>query len=105
LMNQLMKPVQADTVHEEVISLETIDLYYRPVWAFEFHWKPKDKRGVIEFDAVTGQMRTSQSLMPKLGKMLSRDSLFDIGADTVGMLIPGGNLAVKIAKIALDTKK
>ena len=105
LMNQMMKPVQADAVHEEVISLETIDLYYRPVWAFEFVWKTKDKRGVLEFDAVSGQMRTSQSLMPQLGKMLSRDALFDIGADTVGMLIPGGNLAVKIAKIALDAKK
>jgi hypothetical protein len=107
LLNQTLKPVQADVVHEEAIVLETIDLYYRPIWAFEFVWKPKDKRGVVEFDAVTGQMRTSASLMPKidLGKMISRDTLFDIGADTVGMLIPGGNLAVKIAKVALDAKK
>ncbi|MGH2592254.1 MAG: hypothetical protein ACRDGG_01940 [Anaerolineae bacterium] len=105
LLNQMLKPVQADTVHEESLILETTDLYYRPVWAFEFHWKPKDKRGVVEFDAVTGQMRTSQSLMPRLTKMISRDALFDIGADTVGMLIPGGNLAVKIAKVALDAKK
>ena len=105
LLNQALKPVQADVVHEELIVLEATDLYYRPVWAFEFHWKPKDKRGVIEFDAVSGQMRTGTSLMPKLGKILSRDSLFDIGADTVGMLIPGGNLVVKAAKIALDAKK
>jgi len=105
LLNQMLKPVQADTVHEESLILETTDLYYRPVWAFEFHWKPKDKRGVVEFDAVTGQMRTSQSLLPRLTKMISRDALFDIGADTVGMLIPGGNLAVKIAKVALDAKK
>ncbi|HLF25380.1 MAG TPA: hypothetical protein VJG32_03500 [Anaerolineae bacterium] len=105
LLNQMLKPVQADAVHEESLILEATDLYYRPVWAFEFHWKPKDKRGVVEFDGVTGQMRTSQSLMPRLTKMISRDALFDLGADTVGMLIPGGNLAVKIAKVALDSKK
>lgn len=105
LLNQTLKPVQADIVHEEAIVLEATDLYYRPMWAFEFHWKPKDKRGVVEFDAVTGQMRTGQSLMPRLSKMISRDALFDIGADTVGMLIPGGNLVVKAAKIALDSKK
>jgi len=105
LLNQTLKPVQADVVHEESIILETTDLYYRPVWAFEFHWKTKDKRGVVEFDAVTGQMRTGQSLMPRLTKMISRDALFDIGADTVGMLIPGGNLVVKAAKIAFDSKK
>ncbi len=107
LLTQMLKPVQADVVHEESLILEATDLYYRPVWAFEFYWPPKDKRGVVEFDAVTGQMRTSQSLRPKidLAKMISRDTLFDIGADTVGMLIPGGNLAVKIAKVALDAKK
>ncbi len=105
LLNQMLKPVQADVVHEESLTLETTDLYYRPVWAFEFHWKAKDKRGVVEFDAVTGQMRAGQSLMPRLTKMISRDALFDIGADTVGMIIPGGNLAVKIAKVALDAKK
>lgn len=105
LLNQMLKPMQADVVHEESLALEVIDLYYRPVWAFEFHWQPKDKRGVIEFDAVTGQTRTGQALMPKLTRMISRDALFDLGADTVGMLIPGGNLAVKIAKVALDAKK
>jgi hypothetical protein len=105
LLNQMLKPVQADVVHEESLVLEATDLYYRPVWAFEFHWKPKDKRGVVEFDAVTGQMRTSQSLAPQLGKIITRDALFDLGADTVGMLVPGANLAVKIAKVALDAKK
>lgn len=107
LLNQALKPVQADVVHEEAIVLEATDLYYRPVWAFEFHWKPKDKRGVVEIDAVTGQARTSSSLKARLdlSKVITRDALFDLGADTVGMLVPGANLAVKIAKVALDAKK
>jgi hypothetical protein len=34
--------------------------------------------------------------------MVSRDALFDIGADTVGLLVPGGSIAVKLARVALD---
>ena len=102
LLASMLKPVQADTVTEESMTLEHIDLYYRPWWAFEFHWKPKDKRGVVEIDAITGQMRPGQALMPKLQRMVSRDALFDIGADTVGLLVPGGGIAVKVARLAID---
>ena len=102
LLAEMLKPVQADTVTEESLTLEQTDLYYRPVWAFEFIWKPKDRRGVVELDAVTGQMRPGEALMPKLTRMVTRDALFDIGADTVGLLVPGGSIAVKVAKIALD---
>jgi len=102
LLADMLKPVQADTVSEESLTLERTDLYYRPIWAFEFHWKPKDRRGVVELDAVTGQLRPGESLMPKLTRMVTRDALFDIGADTVGLLVPGGSIAVKVAKIALD---
>ena len=33
---------------------------------------------------------------------MSRRRLFDIGADTVGLLVPGGSIAVKVARAALD---
>jgi len=102
LLALMLKPVQADTVSEESMTLEHIDLYYRPWWAFEFHWKPKDKRGVVEIDAVTGLIRPGQALMAKVQRMVSRDTLFDIGADTVGLLVPGGGIAVKVAKLAID---
>jgi hypothetical protein len=102
LLAEMLKPVQADRVEEEVLTLETTDLYYRPVWAFEFHWKPKDKRGVVEIDAVTGQIRQGQSLVPALTRMVSREAIFDIGADTIGLLVPGGSIAVKVARAALD---
>jgi hypothetical protein len=102
LLTGMLKPLQADTVHEESITFEQIDLYYRPWWAFEFHWKVKDKKGVVEMDAVTGQLRNSQALMARLSRTVTRDSLFDIGADTVSLLVPGGGIAVKVAKMAID---
>ena len=53
-------------------------------------------------DAVTGELRNSQALMARLSQTVTRDSLFDIGADTVGLLVPGGSIAVKVAKLAID---
>jgi hypothetical protein len=102
LLAEMLKPVQADRILEESLTLETIDLCYRPVWAFEFHWRPKDKRGVVEIDGVTGAIRQGGSLLPQLGKVITRDALFDIGADTIGLLVPGGSIAVKVARAALD---
>ena len=102
LLAEMMKPVQADTILEESLTLDTTDLVYRPIWAFEFHWRPKEKRGVVEIDGVTGSIRAGGSLLPQLGRVISRDALFDIGADTVGLLVPGGSIAVKVARAALD---
>jgi hypothetical protein len=102
VLQAMFKPVQADVIFEETVTIEAIDLYYRPVYAFEFRWKPKDKTAVAEFDGVTGEMRNAKSLRQQLNLPISRDALFDIGADTVGMFVPGANIAVKLAKVALD---
>ena len=102
LLGTMMKPVQADSLNEETMSVQNVDLYYRPWWAFEFVWKPKDKKAVVELDAVTGLLRPGRALVDRVSKMMNRDALFDIGADTVGLLVPGGSIAVKVAKMAMD---
>ena len=98
----VMKPVQADKILEEKIVLQTTDLYYRPVWAFEFAWR--DKRGVIEVDSINGHTQSGKPMMAQVKGLLNRDLLFDIGADTVGLFVPGGSIAVKLAKAAIDSK-
>jgi hypothetical protein len=40
-----------------------------------------------------------------MGKVLDTGFLFDLGADAAGMLIPGGSIAVKVAKKYFDSKK
>lgn len=102
LLGELMKPVQADAVLEERMLVERIDLYYRPVRAFEFYWKPRDKRGVVEVDGLTGQVTIASSLSANIAKVLTRENVFDIGADAAGLLIPGGSIAVKVARVAID---
>lgn len=42
------------------------------------------------------------SLRLQIDRHISRDAMFDIGADTIGMIVPGGNLALKLARLALD---
>jgi hypothetical protein len=102
VLQTMLKPVQADVIFEEVVTIEAIDLFYRPIFAFEFRWKTKDKTAVAEIDGVTGEMRNAKSLRQQMNIPISRDALFDIGADTIGMIVPGGNIAVKLVKVAID---
>ena len=106
LLSEVMKPVQADRIIEESVGLDAVDLLYRPVWAFEYRWTPRDKTGVVEIDGVSGQVRQANALLPQLkGMMGNKDAWFDIGADTVGLIVPGGNIAVKVARVAFDRNR
>jgi hypothetical protein len=105
LVTEMMKPLHADTVLEESLTLELTDLYYRPIWAFEFLWRPRDRKGVVEIDALTGETRQGQALLPQLRGMMTRDVLFDIGADTAGLLVPGGSIAVRVVKAAMEKNR
>jgi hypothetical protein len=102
LLARLLRPLQADTVLEEQLAVERLELVYRPVWAFEFALPGKNRRGVVEVDALTGEATTATSLKLQIGRRVSRDALFDIGADTIGLLVPGGSIAVKLARVAID---
>ena len=88
VLASMIKPIQADKILEETAEIETLDLYFRPIYAFEFAWKTKNKTGVAEFDAVTGAMTSGKALHTKSDKAITRESLFDINAETVPSLIP-----------------
>ena len=101
LVQLLMKTFQADRILEERIDVESIVLYLRPVYAFEYHWIPRDKRSVHEFDAITGEQRAEGGQIKKqVVQVLDNDVLFDVGADAVGTVLPGGGMVVKIGRFA-----
>jgi hypothetical protein len=105
VVQELMKPIQADRLLQEELVLETADLYYRPLWSFEYKWLPKDKTGFIEIDGLTGQIRQTNQLLPQIkGMMTNKETWFDIGADTVELLVPGGGIAMKVARAVADRK-
>lgn len=107
VMAEVVKPVQhAQVIHEERVDVETIELNFRPVYAFEYEWTTKGKRAVIEFDALTGEIRAGGKKWAEQFKgMLSRDLIFDVTADAVGMIVPGGSIAVKLVKAVVDRGK
>ncbi len=102
---EVMKPVQADRILQESVALDATDLFYRPVWAFEYTWQGRGKSGVIEVDGATAQVRQGRPLRGQIRGIFTRDVLFDVGADTVGLIVPGGSIAVKLAKAAIDRRQ
>lgn len=105
-LSKMIKGIQADKILEEQVEVECVDLYYRPIYAFQYKWKSKNKTAIVEVDGVTGAVASgNRTFNEYLGKVLDRDFLFDLGADAAGVLIPGGSIAVKVAKHYIDKKK
>ncbi len=103
---KMIKGIQADTIHEESVEVTCVDLYYHPVYAFQYSWKSKGKDAIIEVDGLTGEIGTGSRVFSEyMGKVLDPNFLFDVGADAAGLLIPGGSIAVKVAKKYIDSKK
>jgi hypothetical protein len=106
LLGGMLKPVQADTLLEEQVTVEKIDLYYRPVYAFEYLWKPKDRKAVGEFDGLTGELRTGgKTIRQQISTVLTKDLLFDVGVDAVDLLVPGGGIAIKVGKAIAESRR
>ena len=106
VMSEVLRPVKAQVILEERADVEAIDLYFRPAYAYEFLWVVKDKRVIVEMDALSGEMRTGgKTLKDRLQSVVTRDFLFDVTADAVGMIVPGGGIAVKLVKAGVDRKR
>ena len=101
LASMLMKTFQADKIIEEKIDVSEVTLYYRPIFAIEYFWKAKGKNQVVEFDGLTGEAKAeSGEIKKKMVSVLENDALFDIGADAVGTVFPGVNVAIKLGRLA-----
>ncbi|MFZ2804065.1 MAG: hypothetical protein WA001_02475 [Patescibacteria group bacterium] len=103
---KMIKGIQADTILAEQIEVTHIDLYYRPVYAFKFSWITKQKEAILEVDGLTGECRPGNRVFTEyLGKVFDQDFLFDIGGDMISTFVPGGNIAMKVAKHYIDVRK
>ncbi len=101
IVSMLMKTFQADNIEEEKIDVAQVALYYHPIFAIEYLWKAKDKKQVIELDGLTGELKAeSGEIKKKVVGVLENDVLFDIGADAVGTIFPGVNVAIKLGRLA-----
>ncbi len=104
---EVVRPVKnAQAVHEERVDIETVDLNFRPVYAFEYEWAAKNKKVIVEFDALTGEIHTGgKKWSDQIKGIITRDFLFDVTADAIGTIVPGGSIAVKLVKAVVDRNK
>ena len=105
-MTEIMKPVQADQMLEENDHPRShgpalsADLGVRVRLAGQ--GQAGRRRDRFGYRQTRSRARRSSAAIKQ---MLSRDLLFDVGADTVGLFVPGGSIAVKLAKAAIDTQR
>jgi hypothetical protein len=84
--------IEADRILQERVSVDVVDLVYRPVFAFRY--RHAGKEAVIEFDGLTGATRTDGATFEQyLGKALDPRFLLDVGVEAVNIFVPGTQLA------------
>ena len=106
ILSKVIKPVEADVILEERIDINKLEINFRPVYAIEYLWVPKEKQVVLEFDALTGEiLGHGKKIGDQVKQILTPDLLFDVSSVAAGALVPGGGLAVKLIKVAYDQKK
>ena len=107
MLGEAIQPVKnAQVIHDERVDVEAIELNFRPVYAIEYEWASKGKRVIVEFDALLGDMHSGgKKWSDQIKGILTRELFFDVTADAVGMLVPGGSIAVKLVKAVVDRKK
>jgi hypothetical protein len=84
--------IEADRVLEERVSVDVVDLVYRPVYAFRY--RHAGREAVMEFDGLTGDIRPDGATFEQyLGKALEPKFLLDVGVEAVNLFVPGTQLA------------
>ncbi len=106
LLGDDLRPTDADAIKEERVNVECIDLYLRPAFNFKCVWTEKNKTADLTLDAVTGELQSRPSAaMAAVGKLLKPETLFDLGAETLNVIVPGGAIVLKVAKAFADKRK
>jgi hypothetical protein len=103
VLGDVLRPPSADQILEEEVVVDCLELYYRPIYAFEYLWQAKDKRATVEVDGLTSEFKsTGKAFGSQLKRVLNRDMLFDIGTETMNLLVPGAGIALKVTKAVAD---
>ncbi len=83
--------IDADRVLEERVTVDVVDLVYRPVYAFRY--RHAGREAVMEFDGLTGDIRPDGATFEQyLGKILEPRFLLDVGVEAVNLFVPGTQL-------------
>jgi hypothetical protein len=99
LIKDLVKPIQADKIIQEVVEIKRLALMLRPVHVFEFREEGAAQGKTIEVDAVTGEWKRGEPLISaERGKQLLAEGAFEVGAEIAATVIPGAAAAAALGK-------
>jgi len=106
LLGEDFRPSDADEFKEEQVEVECIDLHLRPTYNFKCVWAAKNKTADVTVDAITGETQTeSAAAMAAVAKLMKPETLYDLGAETLNLVVPGGAIALKVVKALTEKRK
>jgi len=95
----LPRPIKANKVYEGTVNIDILDLYFRPIYTFEYEWKKRNKTIVAAFDGLTRkEIAKGVNFHEKVKKIITSDLLFDVSAEAANLIIPGSSIAFKFIK-------
>lgn len=95
VLASMSKQIDASLVVEEGIEIQAVDLYLRPVYAFVVRWTAKGRTGIMECDALTTEVSMGgKTYEGYVSEPLDPAALFDVTADDVAEIIPGGRVFI-----------
>jgi len=99
----LPRPIKADKIHEGMLNIKKLDLYFRPVYVFEYRWERRNKTAVAALDGITGkEISNGVTFHEKVKKIVTSDLLFDVSAEAANLIVPGSSIAFKFIKAYND---
>lgn len=91
LLSELVRPGHAHRVIEDRAEIVALDLYFRPVYVFEYRWAVKGRNAVAEFDGLTGEMSPGGALLHgQSGPLPPAGTLFDVGREAFEVTLAAG---------------
>jgi hypothetical protein len=106
VLGSLVKPIKADQILFEDITVHDLDLYFYPVYTFEYHWKLKDKKATVSFDGVTTEINLKAAkISDTLKKNFTSEDLYEFSKEIAQNLVPGGALAMMVGKKVFEMTK
>jgi hypothetical protein len=97
LLGEAVRRDPSHRVLENSAEILALDLYFRPVYAFEYRWPAKGRNAVALFDGLTGEMSAGGELLHgQAGHLPEPEGLFDVGCETTTLTLPGSAAPITV---------
>lgn len=103
VFNSLPHPIKAQKINEGTLNIKKLDLYFRPVYVFEYRWEKKNRTATTALDGITGkEISNDVKFHEKVKEIITSDLFFDVSAEAANLLIPGSTIAFRLIKAYKD---